>query len=69
MRLRESWPLSTGVIVELTHEGRPDRDDLSVDAAQFVAAARERLPADADRFREGSLERAGQPVELVEVIR
>ena len=46
----------TGVMFELLRERRPDLDYLGIDVtAQFVAAARERFPADAARFREGSL--------------
>ena len=46
----------TGVMFELIRERRPDLDYLGVDVTpQFVAAARERFPADAGRFREGSL--------------
>ena len=46
----------TGVMFELIRERRPDLDYLGIDVtAQFVAAARERFPADAARFREGSL--------------
>lgn len=46
----------TGVMFELLHERRPDLDYLGLDVTpQFVAAARERFPADAGRFREGSL--------------
>ena len=46
----------TGVMFELIRERRPDLDYLGVDVtAQFVAAACERFPADAARFREGSL--------------
>jgi SAM-dependent methyltransferase len=46
----------TGVMFELIRERRPDLDYLGIDVtAQFVAAARERFPADARRFREGSL--------------
>jgi SAM-dependent methyltransferase len=45
-----------GVMFELIRERRPDLDYLGIDVtAQFVAAARERFPADAARFREGSL--------------
>lgn len=46
----------TGVMFELVRERRPDLDYVGVDVTeQFVAAARERFPADADRFRHGSL--------------
>lgn len=46
----------TGVMFELCRERRPDLDYLGIDVtAQFVAAARERFPADAARFQEGSL--------------
>jgi SAM-dependent methyltransferase len=46
----------TGVMFELLRERRPDIDYLGIDVtAQFVAAARERFPADAARFQEGSL--------------
>jgi SAM-dependent methyltransferase len=46
----------TGVMFELIRERRPDLDYLGIDVtAQFVAAARERFPADAARFQEGSL--------------
>jgi SAM-dependent methyltransferase len=46
----------TGVMFELIRERRSDLDYLGIDVtAQFVAAARERFPADAARFREGSL--------------
>lgn len=46
----------TGVMFELIRERRPDLDYLGIDVtAQFVATARERFPADAARFREGSL--------------
>ena len=46
----------TGVMFELIRERRPDLDYVGIDVtAQFVAAARERFPADAARFREGSL--------------
>ena len=46
----------TGVMFELIREKRPDLDYLGIDVtAQFVAAARERFPAEAARFREGSL--------------
>lgn len=46
----------TGVMFELIREKRSDLDYLGIDVtAQFVAAARERFPADAARFREGSL--------------
>jgi len=46
----------TGVMFELLRERRPDIDYLGVDVtAQFVAAARDRFPADAARFQEGSL--------------
>jgi SAM-dependent methyltransferase len=46
----------TGVMFELCRERRPDLDYLGVDVtAQFVVAARERFPADAARFQEGSL--------------
>src|SRR5207245_10424548 len=46
----------TGVMFELLRERRPDLDYLGIDVtAQFVAAARERFPDDAARFREGSL--------------
>ena len=46
----------TGVMFELLRERRPDLDYLGIDVtAQFVAAARARFPADAARFREGSL--------------
>lgn len=46
----------TGVMFELCRERRPDLDYLGIDVtAQFVAAARERFPADSARFREGSL--------------
>ena len=46
----------TGVMLELLRERRPDIDYRGIDVtAQFVAAARERFPADAVRFREGSL--------------
>jgi SAM-dependent methyltransferase len=46
----------TGVMFELIRERRPDLDYLGIDVTgQFVAAARERFPADAARFREGSL--------------
>ena len=45
-----------GVMFELIRAKRPDLDYLGIDVtAQFVAAARERFPADAARFREGSL--------------
>src|SRR5262249_35298893 len=45
-----------GVIFELIREKRPDLDYLGIDVtAQFVAAARERFPAEAARFRESSL--------------
>lgn len=46
----------TGVMFDLIRERRPDLDYRGIDVTpQFVAAARERFPADADRFREGSL--------------
>ena len=46
----------TGVMFELLRERRPDIDYLGIDVtAQFVAAARERFPADAAQFQEGSL--------------
>jgi len=46
----------TGVMFELIRERRPELDYLGIDVTpQFVAAARERFPADAQRFREGSL--------------
>jgi len=46
----------TGVMFELIREKRPDLDYLGIDVtAQFVAAARERFPAEAARFRESSL--------------
>jgi SAM-dependent methyltransferase len=46
----------TGVMFELIRERRPDLDYLGIDVtAQFIAAARERFPAQAERFREGSL--------------
>ena len=42
----------TGVMFELIRERRPQLDYLGIDVtAQFVAAARERFPADAARFR------------------
>ena len=46
----------TGVMFELIRARRPHLDYLGIDVtAQFVAAARERFPAEAARFREGSL--------------
>lgn len=46
----------TGVMFELTRERRPDLDYVGVDATEsFVDAARRRFPADAARFRQGSL--------------
>ena len=46
----------TGVMFELIRERWPALDYLGIDVTpQFVAAARERFPADAARFREGSL--------------
>jgi SAM-dependent methyltransferase len=46
----------TGVMFELIREKRPDLDYRGIDVtAQFIAAARERFPAEAARFREGSL--------------
>ena len=46
----------TGVMFELIRERRPELDYLGIDVTpQFVAAARGRFPADARRFREGSL--------------
>ena len=46
----------TGVMFELIRERRPDVEYHGIDVtAQFVAAARERFPDDAARFREGSL--------------
>ena len=45
-----------GVMFELVRERRPGIDYLGIDVTpQFVAAARERFPADAARFQEGSL--------------
>jgi SAM-dependent methyltransferase len=46
----------TGVMFELIRERRPDLEYVGVDVTeQFVAAARERFPAHADRFHHGSL--------------
>jgi len=46
----------TGVMFELLRERRPDIDYLGIDVtAQFVTAARERFPTDAERFRDSSL--------------
>jgi SAM-dependent methyltransferase len=46
----------TGVMFELCRERWPDIDYLGIDVtAQFVAAARQRFPADVARFQEGSL--------------
>jgi SAM-dependent methyltransferase len=46
----------TGVMFELIRERRPDLEYVGVDVTeQFVAAARERFPADAGRFHHGSL--------------
>ena len=46
----------TGVMFELIRERRPTVEYLGIDVtAQFVAAARERFPQDAVRFRDGSL--------------
>jgi len=47
---------STEVMFELCRERRPDLDYLGIDVtAQFVKAARERFPTEAERFQEGSL--------------
>jgi len=46
----------TGVMFELIRARLPEIEYLGIDVTpQLVAAARERFPADADRFREGSL--------------
>jgi SAM-dependent methyltransferase len=46
----------TGVMFELIRERRPELDYLGIDVTpQFIAAARDLFPADAGRFREGSL--------------